>query len=416
MKNTPFLPAILCLFLCLSIACEENPASNLPKTLDSIEFVFEAQGAAPLYISVHSQEDGSLIEYFKPDSQTLYQVEIPESMRAESYMINYYLDARYTYLDKLVKVYSFSDIREKSISHLPQEEFSHDYKALVISSDQPIEVFFNGAGGNFYNKISDDGLSAKLELGVSSSSGRGRIIVAKLIGETAYRAYTFEDPLQFIPDTLDISEFTLINDLQSVELDNSLENGRLTIYSKFNNQTLLGRVYDSYQQGFSTGFPLVSGDFEYYSMIDYTGNDNSRGLYMTKGIPPMISPLDLNMEVSDKKLSTFAQEVQGSDIAINTFHDDDFIWHHFDGTFEGFQVVRAEIPQEILDEFPSLSRDSELFATTLVRQGPGATISYDDLVLPGNLNYWSHYEVSFKAPMYTEDQEIVLIETKTIRQ
>jgi len=395
------------------MACEENPADKTP---ESIDFHFEDQSNLPLFISINSQVDGSLIDYFKPDSQAFHQVRIPEAMRAESYMINYYYDARYTYLDKLVKVYSFSDIRQRSISHLPQEQYTHDYKALVISSDQPIEVFFNGAGGNFYNKISDDSLSAYLELGVSSNAGSGRVIVAKLVGETAYRSYTFTDPIQFTRDTLDISEFTLISDLHAVALENSLENARLTVYSKFQDQTLLGRVYDSYQQGFSTGFPLVTGDFEYFSLVNYTGNDNSNGLYMTKGIPAEIKPLDLNMEVTNKVFSTFAQEIQGSEITINTFHDDDFIWHHFDGIYDGFKLVRAVVPQEILDEFPSLNRDSELFATTLLRNGPGATISYDELVLPGNRHYWSHYEVSVIAPLYNKDKEIVLMEMKTIRQ
>lgn len=412
MKSTAALYTSLFLILSL-IACESNPPG--PPVLDEIEFRFEAPGSAPLFISINSQEDGSLIEYFKPDSQTLYTVKIPEAKRAESYMINYYLDARYTYLDKLVKVYSFSDIRTKTISHFPQEETSHDYKALHISSAKPIEVFFNGGGGNFYNKIADDGLSAKLELGVSSLSGTGRVIVAKLVGETAYRSYTFEDPTQFIPDTLDISAFTLVDQLQSVELDNAIESGRLTIFTKFSSQSLLGRIYDSYNQGFSTGFPLVTGDFDYYSLIEYNGTDNSRGVSLQKGIPALIEPIDLNMEVTDTKLSTFTQEIQAADIAINTFHDDDFIWHHFDGTYEGFEVIRAKVPQEILDEFPSLTRDADLFATTLLRQGAGAEISYEDLVLPGNRNYWSHYEVSIKTPLYNSDKEIVLMETKTTR-
>lgn len=413
MRKITYLSTSLFLLLGL-MACEENLPG--PQTLDELTFTFEEPGDAPLFISVNSQEDGSLIEYFKLDSQTVYTIQIPESKRAESYNINYYLDARYTYLNKLVKVYSFSDIRTKTISHLPQEEFNHDYKALHITSSEPIETFFNGGGGNYYNKISDDGLSANLELGVSSKSGRGRVIVAKLVGETAYRTYTFEDPLQFTPDTLDISAFSLVDDLQSVELDDAIKSGRLTIFTKFKSQTLLGRIYDSYSQGLSTGFPLVTGDFDYYSMVSYQGIDNSKGLSMSKGIPSLIKPIDLNMEVSNTKLSTFSQELQATDIAINTFHDDDFIWHHFDGTYDGFKVIRAKVPQEILDEFPSLTRDADIFATTLLRMGAGAEISYEDLVLPGNKNYWSHYEVIIKTPLYNPDKEIVLIETKTIRQ
>lgn len=414
MKKSTYL--IICLLIGVGLLACENFQNPTPQTAGEIEFVFEDLGAAPLFISVNSQSDGSLIDYVRTDSQPSYTLEIPSNKRADSYIINYYLDARYTYLDKKVKVYSYSDIKSKTIAHPSVEEFSHDYKALHITSSQPIEVFFNGRGGNFYNKIADDGLSANLELGVSSLYGRGRVIVAKLVGETGYRAFTFEDPTQFIPDTLDISAFSLVNDLQAVSLDQDLKSGRLTIYSKFQGQDLLGRVYDSYRQDLATGFPLVQGDFEYYSMVDYSGLDGSRGLSMSQGIPEMIQPIDLNMEVSNTKLSNFEQEIQATDLVVNTFHDPDFIWHHFDGTYEGFQFIRTEIPQEILDEFPELSRDAELYATTLLRQGAGPEISYEELVLPGNRNYGSHYEVVFKIPLYNSNKGIVLLETKTIRQ
>ena len=398
------------------LSCEGPMPTPEKELIDSIDFLFEeSSGEIPSFISINSQEDGKHIYTFSPVASEPHQVSIPQNLQAEAYTISYISDASYTYLGKKVMVRTFRDIRTKSIVHAAPDEFTYDYKKLTITSSSPIEAFINGPGGNYYNKIAPDGLSAKLELGVTSLSGRGRVIIAKLQNENAYRYYSFEDPMRYPGDSLDISSFSSVNQLQEISLDNKVRSGRMAYYTLYPHQQKLGKIYDSYKMGFTPGFPLISGDFTYFSTGDFFDEDGRRGIFVSKGIEQELKPLDFHIDVSDPTFSTFQQEVSAVDIQANSFQGEHYFWHHFDGIWEGFQVMKPELAQEVLDKFPDLAKDADLYASTLLRKKPGPDIVYDELVLPNNRFFFSFYQSSPAYPYYTKEGEIFLMEATVIK-
>lgn len=398
------------------LSCEGQTPLPQRELIDSMDFFFEeASGEIPTFISINSQEDGKHIYTFSPVASETHQVSIPQNFQAEAYTISYISDANYTYLGKKVMVRTFRDIRTKSIVHSAPDEFSFDYKKLTITSSRPIEAFINGPGGNYYNKIAPDGLSAKLELGVTSLSGRGRVIIAKLQDENAYRYYSFEDPMLYPGDSLDISTFSTVNQVQEISLDNKVRSGRMAYYTLYPSQQKLGKIYDSYKMGFTPGFPLISGDFTYLSTGDFLDEDGRRGIFVSKGIEQKLKPLDFNIDVSDPTFSGFQQNISAVDIQANSFQGEHYFWHHFDGIWEGFQVIKPELSQEVLDKFPDLAKDSELYASTLLRKKPGPDIAYDDLVLPGNRFFFSFYQSSPAYPYYTKEGDLFLMEATVIK-
>ncbi|MEL6671005.1 MAG: hypothetical protein AAFR61_02405 [Bacteroidota bacterium] len=401
------------LFLCLLIgfcglSCQSlNPGQS--EVIPQISFLYEDGVNMPQFVSLSDQESGEVIEAFQPVADQTYTIEVPRKFRSTAYDVTYFNDTRNTFFGKAAEAFTYRDFRQDMLVRRVPPPNDYSYKPFILRADSPIESFWNGKNGIFYNKIHTNSLTAEIELTVQDQTGPAHLVVVKLQNEEFMRYRFFPNPLEETELNIQIDTLPQVPAMKEILLDEGIQSARVKCYLDIDGQKISNVVLDTYRSEQPQDDRILMPDFtslySIISVVDYYLDGGLYGQYIVEGLPDKIVAPNLSIDVVNNRLTQATLNITHADLAGHTFEAEEYRWHVLEEQLSGREWVRPEVPQAVRDSLPVWSQPATLTRSNLIQYLPGHDMTYQQMAFGEWVMFSEFWQVvlrNFPGPTYTE--------------